>query len=207
VVREAFSAGVAKVVAAAAAGAIAASTAAIAGQPVDQGKAQELIAVVLLLRERMPSADRVQTLAPEVQKAAAEYRQRESAFKTALTPPRGASDDERAAYDRRVNIERTLFSLFSRKDSPRVAASLALDFPLDGVQQEAAFIDDLLKDLPVKWVAPYLNLVAANDKLCTGRGAEARRQLIAARDAGQQPLIRVAATYLLETNRCVALTM
>jgi hypothetical protein len=204
VVREALSGGLAKVVAAAAAAAWVSAASAIAAQPAEPTKAQELIAAALLRHDRMPDAARVQTLAPDLQRAAAEYRRRESAFKSALAPPPGAGDDERAAYDRRVDIERTLFSLFSRRDSPRLAASLALDFPLDGLQQEAAFIDDLLKDLPVKWVAPYLNLVAANDKLCAGRPEEARRHLVAARDAAQQPLIRAAAAYLLETHRCVA---
>jgi hypothetical protein len=52
--------------------------------------------------------------------------------------------------------------------------------------------------LPVKWLAPYLNLRAGHAKMCGGRIEEGRRQLAAARDGGNA-IIRVAADYLIAT--------
>jgi hypothetical protein len=75
-----------------------------------------------------------------------------------------------------------------------VAAGFALDIDFD---REAPFIDELLRSLPVPWLAPYLNLIAGHRKLCAGATADARRQLGRARDGGH-PLIRVAALHLLD---------
>jgi hypothetical protein len=87
-----------------------------------------------------------------------------------------------------------IFSLFARKDSAKVATGYALDADLD---HEASFIDGLLRNLPVPWLAPYLNLIAGHRKLCDGRADDGRRQLARARDGGH-PLIRVAALHLLD---------
>src|SRR5206468_1759240 len=83
--------------------------------------------------------------------------------------------------------------LFPRGDSARVAAGYALDADFE---RGARFIDDLLRDLPVRWLAPYLNLIAGHDRLCAGQGDAARRQLVVAREGGH-PLIRVAAEHLI----------
>ncbi len=150
----------------------------------------------------MAPVDRTLGLPSDAQKRLIEYRQREAAFKTQLKPSPGASEQERELYERRVRIEREIYALFSRADSARIAASYALDADFD---RGARFIDDLLRDLPVRWLAPYLNLLAGHDKLCAGKGDDARRQLRVARDGGH-PLIRVAAEHLISTGRCLAPT-
>jgi hypothetical protein len=142
----------------------------------------------------MAPSDRTRGLPADAQKRLDEYRQREQSFKTGLAPPRGGSAEEQELYQRRVDIERVIFSLFPRKDSAKIAAGFALDADLD---HEAPFIDRLLRDLPVPWLAPYLNLIAGHRKLCAGEGDNARRQLARARDGGH-PLIRVAALHLLD---------
>jgi len=143
----------------------------------------------------MAPAEQTGELPSDAQKRLDEYRQRERVFKSALAPPRGGSPEEQALYEKRVGIERVIFSLFPRKDSAKVAAGLALDLDFD---REAAFIDELLRTLPVPWLAPHLNLIAGHRKLCAGDTAEGRRQLAGARDGGH-PLIRVAAEYLLNS--------
>jgi hypothetical protein len=155
------------------------------------------IARALLLGRPMPAADAAPDLPAAAQKRLIEYRDREAAFKSGLTPPPGADDQERALFDRRVAVERVIFCLFPRRDSPKIAAGFAFDADFE---HPAAFIDGLLRDLPVAWLAPYLNLVAGYEKLCGGGNGAA--QLTAARDSGH-PLIRVAAEYLLETRRCL----
>jgi len=167
-VREAFSAAAAKVVAAA-------------------------IVQALVVGGPMPTADEAASLPNDLQRRLVEYRQCEASFKSRLKAPPGADDDERALYDRRVGIERVVACLFPGRDAARVASGYALDVDFD---HEAAFIDDLLRDLPVGWLAPYLNLAAGYAKVCDGRGGEGRRQLIAAREA-RHPIIRAAAEYLI----------
>jgi hypothetical protein len=157
------------------------------------------IAEALIVGAPMPSADAAARLPADAQKQLAEYRSREATFKSGLTPPPGADAEERALYERRVTIERTVFSLFPRRDSAKVAAGYALDVDLD---HGSAFIDRLLADLPVPWLAPYLNLVAAHEKICADHAREAKAQLNVARD-GRNPLIRVAAEYLLSENACL----
>ena len=151
-----------------------------------------------------------------------EYRERERTFRSALTPPPGATAEERETYDRRVGIERVVFCLFPRGDSARVAPQYALDADIEPDWQgmpemprrEAKFIDRLLADLPKPWLAPYLNLVAGHRKLCASEldgvaaddrsralTADARRQLERARDGGNR-LIRIVAERLLATGRC-----
>lgn len=158
------------------------------------------IAQALVLALPMAPVDRTMGLPSDAQKRLIEYRQREAAFKTQLKPSPGASEEERKLYERRVGIEREIYALFSRGDSARIAASYALDADVD---RSARFIDDLLHDLPVRWLAPYLNLMAGHDKLCAGNGDDARRQLVVARDGGH-PLIRVAAEHLIATGQCYA---
>jgi hypothetical protein len=156
------------------------------------------IAQALVLGLPMAPAERTAGLSPDVQKRLVEYRHREQTFKTGLIPSPGASEGERQLYARRVGIERVVVALFPRGDSPRVAASYAMDADLEG---GARFIDDLMRDLPVRWLAPYLNLVAGHEKLCAGERDAARRQLVGARDGGN-PLIRVAAEHLIATAQC-----
>jgi hypothetical protein len=170
VVREALSAGIAKVVAA-------------------------VIAEALILGGPMPAVGETASLPSGVQKRLVEYRRCEASFRSGLTPPPGASDDERAIYEKRVGIERVVVCLFPGPGASRVASAYALDADFD---HHAEFIDQLLRDLPVKWLAPYLNLTAGAAKLCRGRTDDGRRQLTAARGAGH-PIIRVAAEYLLAT--------
>jgi hypothetical protein len=151
------------------------------------------VAEALVLGMPMAPPERTSGLPADAQKRLDEYRQRERSFKSGLAPPRGGSAEEHQLYQKRVDIERVIFSLFPRKDSAKVAAGFALDADLD---REAPFIDGLLRDLPVPWLAPYLNLVAGHRKLCAGEVEAARRQLARARDGGH-PLIRVAALHLL----------
>jgi hypothetical protein len=149
------------------------------------------IAEALVVGAAMPPAD--------AQKQAIEYRAREAAFNSALTPPPGADAEERSLYERRVGVERVIYSLFPRRDSAKTAAGFALDIDLDHV---ATFSDALLRDLPVPWLAPYLNLLAGHAKLCADRPADAKHTLTLARNGGN-PLIRVAAEYLLSENACL----
>jgi hypothetical protein len=157
------------------------------------------IAEALLVGAPMPPADAASGLAADAQKQVSEYRAREAAFKSGLTPPPGADRDERALYDKRVAVERVIFCLFPRRDGAKTAAAFALDVDLDHV---ATFADDMLRDLPVPWLAPYLNLVAGHAKLCGDRPADAKHTLTLAGKSGN-PLIRVAAEYLLAENACL----
>ena len=172
-VREALSGVIAKVVAAAIAEAL------VAGAP-------------------MPAVDANGGLPADAQKQLAEYRAREANFKSALAPPPGADAAERALYERRVAVERVIYSLFPRRDSAKIAAGFALDIDLE---HTAAFADALLRDLPVPWLAPYLTLVAGHAKLCDEHPDDAWQTLTLARKSGV-PLVRVAAEYLLAEGIC-----
>jgi hypothetical protein len=174
VVREALSAFVAKVVAAA-------------------------IVEALVVGVPMPAPDPAAGLPADAQKQLVEYRGREATFKSGLTAPPGADRDERALYDRRVAVERVIVSLFPRRDAAKTAAGFALDVDLDHV---AAFADGLLRDLPVPWLAPYLNLISGHAKLCGDRPADAKHTLTLAQKGGV-PLVRVAAEYLLSEGACL----
>jgi len=138
--------------------------------------------------------DEMGALPPDALKRADAYRERERQFRSGLTPPKGGSDEELQLYESRVRVERVIVSLFDRKDAPKVAAGFALDVDFD---REVAFVDELLRNLPVPWLAPYLNLIAGHRKLCAGATEDGRRQLARARDGGH-PLIRVAALHLLD---------
>lgn len=140
------------------------------------------------------AANQMSALPPDAQKRLDVYRERERLFTSAMAPPRGGSAEELQLYESRVRVERVIVSLFDRKDAPKVAAGFALDVDFD---REAPFIDELLRNLPVPWLAPYLNLIAGHRKLCAGATEDARRQLARARDGGH-PLIRVAALHLLD---------
>jgi hypothetical protein len=153
------------------------------------------VARTLAFGAAMPPPAETAGLSADLQKRVDEYRERERAFRSALAPPRGGSAEELQLYQSRVRVERVIFSLFDRKDASKVAAGFALDVDLD---REAPFIDELLRNLPVPWLAPYLNLVAGHRKLCAGAIDDARGQLARARDGGH-PLIRVAAEYLLNS--------
>jgi len=168
VVREALSAGAAKVVAA-------------------------VIAEALLAGGPMPSASDTASLQSDVQKRFVEYRRCEATFTSRLVPPSGATDEERASYGKRVAVERVVFCLFPGRDAARVASGFALDLDFD---KPGDFVDELLRDLPVRWLAPYLYLVGGHAKACEGRADVALRQLTRARDGGN-PIVREAATFLL----------
>jgi hypothetical protein len=103
-------------------------------------------------------------------------------------------------FEQRVGIERVIFCLFARRESARVAAAYALDADIGFGQ--AAFMDGLLRDRSQPWLAPYLNLIAGDLKLCEGQVGEGRRQLASARDGGH-PLIRLVAETLLTHKQCV----
>jgi hypothetical protein len=180
------------------------------------------IADAVLWGKEMPASALTADLPKNVQSQLTEYRERERTFHSALTPPPGATAEERETYDRRVGIERVVFCLFPRGDSARVAPQYALDADIEPDWQgmpemprrEAKFIDRLLADLPKPWLAPYLNLVAGHRKLCASEldgvaaddrsramTEDARRQLGRARDGGNR-IIRVIAERLLTTGRC-----
>lgn len=180
------------------------------------------IADAVLWGKEMPPSALTADLPRSVQSQLSEYFQREHSFRSGITPPPGATEEERETYDRRVGIERVVFCLFPRGDSAKVAPQYALDADIEpdwqglpeNPRREAKFIDQLLTDLPKPWLAPYLNLVAGHRKLCASEmdGAKAdarsramiddgRRQLARARDAGNG-LIRVVAERLLKTGRC-----
>src|SRR5687768_1046323 len=181
------------------------------------------VARTVLWGAAMAPPDRTRDLPREVQPGLAEFRQREQMFRSALKPPPGATDVERALFDQRVAIERVLFCLYPRRDIARVAAAYASDADVstewEGLSEtprhEAAFIDELLRDLQQKWLAPYLHLIAGHRKLCASQmdgagseaarrtlGEEGRRQIAHAGQVGHA-LIRVAADHLLSTERCV----
>ena len=180
------------------------------------------IADAVLWGKEMPASALTADLPKNVQSQLTEYRARERTFRSALTPPPGATAEERETYHRRVGIERVVFCLFPRGDSARVAPQYALDADIEPDWQgmpemprrEAKFSDRLLVDLPKPWLAPYLNLVAGHRKLCASEldgvaaddrsramTADARRQLERARDGGNR-LIRIVAEQLLATGRC-----
>jgi hypothetical protein len=180
------------------------------------------IADAVLWGREMPASALTPDLPRNVQSQLAEYLERERTFHSALTPPPGATEEERETYDRRVGIERVVFCLFPRGDSARVAPQYALDADIEPDWQgmpemprrEAKFIDRLLADLPKPWLAPYLNLVAGHRKLCASEmdgdaaddrsralTSDARRQLTRARDGGNR-IIRIVAEHLLATGRC-----
>ena len=180
------------------------------------------IADAVLWGKEMPASALTADLPKNVQSQLTGYLERERTFRSAITPPPGATEEERQTYDRRVGIERVVFCLFPRGDSARVAPQYALDADIEPDWQgmpemprrEAKFIDRLLMDLPKPWLAPYLNLVAGHRKLCASEmdGAaaddrsramadDARRQLTKARDSGNR-LIRIVAERLLASGRC-----
>jgi hypothetical protein len=180
------------------------------------------IADAVLWGKEMPASALTADLPRNVHSQLNDYFQRERTFRSGITPPPGATDEERETYDRRVGIERVVFCLFPRGDSAKVAPQYALDVDIEPDWQgmpemprrEAKFLDQLLADLPKPWLAPYLNLVAGHRKLCASEmdGAkaddrsramtsDARRQLARARDGGNG-LIRFVAERLLTTGRC-----
>ena len=198
------------------------SVAAIAA-PAGELSGAAAIADAVLWGKEMPASALTPDLPRNVQSQLAEYRERERVFHSGLTPPPGATTEERETYQRRVGIERVVFCLFPRGDSAKVAPQYALDADIEPDWQglpemprrEARFIDRLLADLPKPWLAPYLNLVAGHRKLCAsemdGEAADARsreltedarRQLTRARDGGNR-LIRIVAEQLLATGRCM----
>jgi hypothetical protein len=174
VVREALSAAAAKVVAAA-------------------------IAEALLAGGPMPPADATASLPGDVQKRLVEYRRCETSFTSKLVPPTGATDEERASYRKRIGVERVVACLFPGRDAARVASGYALDLDFD---KPGDFVDELLRDLPVKWLAPYLYLVGGHAKACEGKVEVARRQLTLARHGGNA-IVREVATFLLEEPRAL----
>ena len=208
-VRGALPAGVQAVAIAALAAASCADIVARAQQPELTGMAA--VADAVLWGRELPPPARTGELPPDTQRGLLEYRQRQQAFHSALTAPRGATPAERQGFDKRVGIERSIFCLFPRRESARVAAQYALDADIevdwedspDALRLEAKFIDGLLVNLSQPWLAPYLNLSAGDRKLCAGDADEGRRQIARARDAGHV-LIRAVAEYLLQTNRCVS---
>jgi hypothetical protein len=198
------------------------SSAAIAAADGSGASGAAAVADAVLWGKEMPPPELTADLPRNVQAQLAEYRERERAFHTGLTPPPGATPEERETYERRVGIERVVFCLFPRGDSAKVAPQYALDADIEPDWQgmpemprrEAKFIDRLLADLPKPWLAPYLNLVAGHRKLCASEldgeaadarsralTADARRQLTRARDGGNR-VIRLVAEQLLASGRC-----
>jgi hypothetical protein len=152
------------------------------------------VADAVLAGHMMPPPDRTTQLPSDLQVRLAEYRRCEAAFTSGITPPRGATPEEERLFEQRVGIERVVSCLFPKHDVAHVASAYALDADLGF--GEAAFIDTLLRDLPQRWLAPYLNLIAGALKLCDGKITDGRRQLAQARGGGE-PLIRAVADHLL----------
>jgi hypothetical protein len=219
--REASSGGHAHVVAAAAALlAILVVSPAGRAQGTADSEGAAAIADALLWGHTMPPPEATADLPGGIQRSLSEYRKREEEFRSGLTPPPGATPDEQAVFEQRVGIERVVFCLFPRRDSARIASLYALDVDVspawegaaDQPRREAAFINRLLTDLPMPWLAPYLNLIAGHRRLCAGElesaaGADgaasirdAQRQLALAQESGV-PLIKVVAEYLATAAR------
>jgi hypothetical protein len=220
-VRKAFSAGRATVVASAATIAILLAWPDARAQAAPDATGAAAVADALLWGRTMPPPETTAKLPWDVQRGLAEYRKREAIFHSGLIPPPGATSEEQRVFTKRVGIERVVFCLFPRRESARIAALYALDVDVSLTwegspelpRREAAFINGLLNDLPEPWLAPYLNLIAGHRQLCAGdlesavsdraRGAslrDAQRQLAAAQDLGG-PLIRMVAQYLVTTAR------
>jgi hypothetical protein len=191
-----------------------ASASTLAARPAPTG--EDAVAVALLFGRPMPPPESTASLPPALQGRLAGYRKREALFRSGLTPPPGATPDEQRSFEQRVGIERVVFSLFDRKDSARIASLYALDVDVSGdwdnsaemPRREANFINDLLRELPQPWLAPYLNLIAGHRRLCAAHMAGEDRQ-DAQRAAGQlkvaaragDPLIRAVADHLITTAR------
>jgi hypothetical protein len=191
-----------------------ASSSPIAARPALTG--EDAVAVALLFGRPMPPPETTARLPAALQGQLAEYRKREATFHSGLTPPPGATPDEQRSFEQRVGIERVVFSLFDRKDSARIASLYALDVDVSGdwdnsaemPRREANFINDLLRELPQPWLAPYLNLIAGHRRLCAARmvgedpqdAQRAAGQLKVAARAGH-PLIRAVADHLITTAR------
>ena len=178
------------------------------------------VAGALLWGRTMPPPETTAKLPWDIQRGLSEYRKREASFHSGLTPPPGATAEEQRVFAQRVGIERVVFCLFTRRESARIASLYALDVDVslawegaaDLPRREAAFINQLLSDLPIPWLAPYLHLIAGHRRLCAGElesasgsdGAtairEAQRQLAVAHESGS-PLIKVVAEYLATTAR------
>ena len=115
------------------------------------------VADALLWGHTMPPPEATAKLPGGVQRSLLEYRRREEEFKSGLTPPPGATPEEQAVFEQRVGIERVVFCLFPRRDSARIASLYALDVDVslawegaaDLPRREAAFINQLLSDLPI----------------------------------------------------------
>ena len=101
--------------------ALAAGTNVRADEPGLSGAAA--IADALLWGKEMPQSALTPDLPRNVQSQLAEYRERERTFRSALTPPPGATTEEMDTYDRRVGIERVVFCLFARGAGPRTPAN------------------------------------------------------------------------------------
>jgi hypothetical protein len=220
-VRKTLPAGRTQVVAVAAAlFALAVAWSAVRPQAAADSSAVAAVADALLWGHTMPPPEATSRLPSGVQRSLAEYRKREEEFKSGLTRPPGATPEEQAVFEQRVGIERVVFCLFPRRDSARIASLYALDVDVslewDGApdlpRREAAFINQLLTDLPQPWLAPYLHLIAGHRRLCAGElesasgssGAasirDAQRQLAVAHESGS-PLIKVVAEYLATAAR------
>ena len=220
-VRKAFPAGRATVVASVAMVTVLLAWPNARTQAVPEATGAAAVASALLWGRRMPPPETTAKLPWDVQRGLEEYRKREASFRSGLTPPPGATSEEQRVFAQRVGIERVVFCLFPRRESAKIAALYALDVDVSLTwegspelpRREAAFINGLLNDLPQPWLAPYLNLIAGHRQLCAGElesaasdrehGAslrDAQRQLAAAQDFGS-PLIRTVAQYLTTTAR------
>jgi hypothetical protein len=220
-VRKAFSSGRAQVVASAAFVTIALAWPGSRAQAAAEMTGAAAVAEALLWGRTMPPPQTTASLPFGIQHSLTEYRKREASFRSGLTRPPGATSEELRLFEQRVGIERVVFCLFPRRDSARVAALYALDVDVsltwEGASElprrEAAFIDELLSDLPQPWLAPYLNLIAAHRRLCaseldagapdTVRGAwlrDAQRQLALAQVRGG-PLIQFVAEFVATAAR------
>lgn len=172
----------------------------------------------------MAPATRTSGLPPDAQRRLARYRQREASFTSTLTPPADLDGPLGSLYFKRVRMARAVFSLVDRPDARALAESLVENLEVlyewegfaDSPLREAASADAFVAEHRASPVASYLRLFAGHRRLCATSGleglnpqspegqrvaAEAESQLAEARDAGD-PVLRVAAEYLLRTRKC-----
>jgi hypothetical protein len=192
-------------------------------------ESMDAAAVVESLLFGLPMAPSALTsgLPADARQSLVKYRDRATQFKPTIKRPAGVDSDGPTAevYQKHVDMQRTVFSLFERADSIRLAEGFSNEVILayewegfsDGPLAEAASAVAFLAAHPNSPIQPYAHLFIGHRRLCavssyTGVDpttpearrilTDADRELAMARDAGH-PLLRVAAEYLLRTRKCM----
>lgn len=182
------------------------------------------VAEALLFGLDMATETRTSGLPPDVQQRLVRYRQREASFASTIAPPADLDGPLGSLYFKRVRMARAIFSVVDRPDGLAAAESVVTHIQFlyewegfaEGPLREAVSAEAFLAEHRASPAAPYLHLFAGHRRLCAlghlegldpqspeGRqvAAAADWQLARARDAGD-PLLRVAAEYLMRTRTC-----